>query len=418
MFIKETHRTLKDGTRVTYLHLVESQWDARRKVSRHKVLKNLGRKDQLDPSELTRLTTSCQKYLGTSEQAAPQRALKAPETFLKGILNLGQSSTSQSLLRPSEELSKALVQRALLQPLWTQTSPPTLSLPLPSPPPRLPYKTTWLEEPRALPLLLHNPSSLFLSLATSPSGEPLNIFAEHKQFPSSPLVQGGRKLTILRGPQHLTEPFPSKEGPSFHPLVACNPGDHQDLAALQGLKGRYRKIDPRLSYREASLDIAGSRIRALLFRSTWDSPQPSIPREQSLLEEAITRHLAASQSPQRILLTRDKRADPEDLITAFYQHDRLRAHLKQIRLLPHSPAPRSSREILSSLSLDLAAATLLRDAEDHTGMPWHSCLEVLDEIQILYKNGKPEIQNVEKLSKSFTETIEHGISNKNQTKNI
>ena len=55
MFIKRVH------TRgVVYLQLVESYWEDGR--SKHRVLKSLGREDQLDPREIDRLRASLKPF--------------------------------------------------------------------------------------------------------------------------------------------------------------------------------------------------------------------------------------------------------------------------------------------------------------------------------------------------------------------
>jgi len=67
MFVRETHSKRKDGSTVTYLHLVESQWDKRKKGPRHKVLHSFGRKDQLDVEQIRRLVHSLRQYLEPSD---------------------------------------------------------------------------------------------------------------------------------------------------------------------------------------------------------------------------------------------------------------------------------------------------------------------------------------------------------------
>jgi hypothetical protein len=52
MFLKETKAKRNSGRVVTYLQLVESFWDQKRKTPLHKVLCNLGRLDKLDKEQI------------------------------------------------------------------------------------------------------------------------------------------------------------------------------------------------------------------------------------------------------------------------------------------------------------------------------------------------------------------------------
>ena len=63
MFIRESKSTLKDGTAVTYLQLVESVWNRSKRSPRHRVVHSFGRKDKLDVAQIERLVASLRKYL-------------------------------------------------------------------------------------------------------------------------------------------------------------------------------------------------------------------------------------------------------------------------------------------------------------------------------------------------------------------
>jgi len=66
MFIKEVKNKRKNGTEVTYLHLVDSVWDPEKKSPRHKLIKSLGRKDQIDQKAIRRLINNLNRYLDPS----------------------------------------------------------------------------------------------------------------------------------------------------------------------------------------------------------------------------------------------------------------------------------------------------------------------------------------------------------------
>jgi hypothetical protein len=64
MFVKTVTRRNRDGSKVAYLQLVNSEWDPVAKTSRTKVLYSLGRADELDRPAVERLITSLTRLLG------------------------------------------------------------------------------------------------------------------------------------------------------------------------------------------------------------------------------------------------------------------------------------------------------------------------------------------------------------------
>ncbi len=52
MFLKETKFKRKSGRIVTYLQPITSVWDKEAKITRHKVLCNLGRLDKIDKNQI------------------------------------------------------------------------------------------------------------------------------------------------------------------------------------------------------------------------------------------------------------------------------------------------------------------------------------------------------------------------------
>lgn len=84
MFIKETKAKRKSGRVVTYLQLVTTYWDKEKKTPRHKVLCNLGRRDQIDNNQLRNLVEKLSSYLD-EPIASPNDLLKIGRTLEFGI---------------------------------------------------------------------------------------------------------------------------------------------------------------------------------------------------------------------------------------------------------------------------------------------------------------------------------------------
>ncbi len=63
MFLRESVSRRANGSRVSYLQLVESVWDPERKRSVHQVVHSFGRKDRLDLDALRRLVDSISRHL-------------------------------------------------------------------------------------------------------------------------------------------------------------------------------------------------------------------------------------------------------------------------------------------------------------------------------------------------------------------
>lgn len=69
MFLKESSVKRADGKRVTYLHLVESRWDAQRKHSTHKFIYSFGKVTELNRGKLLALAQNILRYLNQSGEA-------------------------------------------------------------------------------------------------------------------------------------------------------------------------------------------------------------------------------------------------------------------------------------------------------------------------------------------------------------
>ncbi len=63
MFLKESSVINRSGKRVTYLHLVESQWDPKRKHSTHKFIYSFGKVTELNKEKMLALASNILRYL-------------------------------------------------------------------------------------------------------------------------------------------------------------------------------------------------------------------------------------------------------------------------------------------------------------------------------------------------------------------
>lgn len=67
MYIRQTTRRNRDGTKVTYLQLAHNVWDAEKGHARAQILYNFGRADQVDREALGRLVRSICRFLSPEE---------------------------------------------------------------------------------------------------------------------------------------------------------------------------------------------------------------------------------------------------------------------------------------------------------------------------------------------------------------
>ncbi len=77
MYLRKTTRKNKDGSKVSYLSLAHNEWDSEKGYSKPKIIRNLGRTDQVDEEGLERLVNSICRYLG------PEKMLKY-EAIMQG----------------------------------------------------------------------------------------------------------------------------------------------------------------------------------------------------------------------------------------------------------------------------------------------------------------------------------------------
>lgn len=69
MFLKESSVLNRSGKRVTYLHLVESQWDPQRKHSTHKFIYSFGKVTELNKEKMLALASTILRYLNEGTDA-------------------------------------------------------------------------------------------------------------------------------------------------------------------------------------------------------------------------------------------------------------------------------------------------------------------------------------------------------------
>mgnify|MGYP005867620887 FL=1 len=75
MYIRQTTRRNRDGTKVTYLQLAHNVWDAEKGHAKAHILYNFGRADEVDRGALERLVRSICRFLSPEEGLKVQSRL-------------------------------------------------------------------------------------------------------------------------------------------------------------------------------------------------------------------------------------------------------------------------------------------------------------------------------------------------------
>jgi len=88
MYLREVTVKNQGQPDLTYVQLVTSEWDPKKKQARTRVLKSLGRKDRLDLDHIRRLINSLSKYLPLSERPTPPHDVKLGSNRFYGPIYL------------------------------------------------------------------------------------------------------------------------------------------------------------------------------------------------------------------------------------------------------------------------------------------------------------------------------------------
>lgn len=88
MYIRQTSRTLADGTKARYLQLAHKVRDPETGVPRDEILYHFGRADQFDRGQLKRLATSLTRFLDPADQAEVTAAVEDLGTDLRAEASL------------------------------------------------------------------------------------------------------------------------------------------------------------------------------------------------------------------------------------------------------------------------------------------------------------------------------------------
>lgn len=413
MFIKETSRARKDGSTVTYLQLVVSQWDPRKQTSRQRVLHNLGRKDQLDLDALRRAMESFARYLAPADPDAPLPAATTPPPRAAApppppgpaaplglpwlLLTIWRDQGWDAALAPLTDDLDALRALALARATDPAASPHRDSPLLPwltaSPPPLLaaPALTAahhpW---PRLAPpaLLLHAPRACgwsgapaapWLALTLDQDGHTLHHHLwTHEPPPPPPPPALARQLT-LQALQALPDGL-AAESRRF--LWALPPQAHPAFEALLTQRGRYREATGALSFRHSPCTLDGRRLHALLLRDD-DAPAASEDLADPL-HAALQAHNPWAPRQRLVLLTDDAQTDPERLLLAWHAAAQACASLAALR---GAAALRAPADPLRDLWLDLCALALLQHAQRLTQRPWRALAAALAPLQAIAQQG-------------------------------
>ncbi len=406
MFIKESSRRRKDGSQVTYLQLVVSQWDARRKTSRQRVLHNLGRKDQLDQPALSRLAASLARYLDPNLPQEPQAPQKASQDTsgrpVRHMRPLGTSWLLHALFAaqgwsrafgPSQTPGAAnalfvlvaarvlglehrcvptLDTFALPGKAWTPpSSPQERAQTLPATRGPASYLHTWphISHPNILFVCPHaahfspdpdNHALRQIAIATDLQG---SLAAHCVHAPQTQALQDFLNSTqahILTLHSHQSWEDTDLSRAHHHQIWHFATDAHPDFLALSKSRGRYRKINGELSFRQSLFTQQGRRYRAFLVRSPDDT---------------------------HILLTDQHQTEPEDLILGAQHHQNSLTLLQNLRDLPRQPL--TEVEALQDLWLDLCACAFRLHVQRHTGLDWPTLLTITEGLYALQHEGDP-----------------------------